>query len=182
LSQIYWICTPQKAEKDFKWSAKTSLLDGLTATYQYIKNQQQILKQMPKERKGILWLKYFLVCTIAGILIEVLAAFGNVYFFKPWWIALIVIVGLWGCTFGTLAKMTRVRGFSIQFIIGFIILFGGELLNHFLLDKWYFPEETFLGDANAFVRAAILGLATGFLIPIINMIMIQFYKIKLRLG
>jgi nucleoside-diphosphate-sugar epimerase len=178
LSQVYWLCTAQKAEQDFGWSAKTSLLDGLRATYEFIKNEERKLREMRKESQTVLWIKYFTLSFMIGVIIEALAAFGQVYLFDPWWLALIVVFVLWGFIFGSIAMIIRTRGFFIQYLPGFVILFGGEWLNSEFFHKWYFPEGTLLGDADTVVRAAILGIATGFLIPIINAIMIQFYKIK----
>jgi dihydroflavonol-4-reductase len=182
LSQIYWLCTPKKAKQHFGWQAKTSLFDGLKATYDFIKQEQTNLSKMPGESKTTLWLKYFFTSLIIGILIEALAAFGEVYKFIPWWIVFIAVIGLWGMVFGLIAMLIRTRGFLIQYFPGFIILFGGELLNHYFLHKWEFTTGTLLGDTTPVVRALILGIATGFIIPIINTLIRKFYKIKLRLG
>ena len=182
LSQRYWLCTPKKAQEDFGWQAKTSLFDGLKATYNYIKEEQNQLRKMSDESKEILWLKYFFLSLGIGILIEFLAAFGNVYAFQPWWIVFGIVLGLWGIVFGSIAMVTRTRSFLVQYIPGFILLFGGELLNDYYLHKWNFPNDSLYGITDPVARAAVLGIATGFLIPIINGLMKIFYKIKLRLG
>jgi nucleoside-diphosphate-sugar epimerase len=182
LSKVYWLCTPAKAKKDFGWEAKTSLLEGAKATNDYMKEEEKELKSMPLEPKGILWLKYFLLSITLGVIIEVLAWFGKVYVFHPWWLVFVIILILWGLIFGSIAMGTRRLGFVVQFIPGFILLFGGELLNHYYLHGWSFLRNIPPGSTDPVLRALVLGIITGFLIPIINAIMKQFYKIKLRLG
>jgi len=144
--------------------------------------EEKQLKNMSLEPKGILWLKYFLLSLILGVIIEVLAWFGKVYVFHPWWLVFVAILILWGLVFGSIAMGTRRRGFLVQYIPGFILLLGGELLNHYYLQGWSFYKEGLLGDTDPLVRALVLGMLTGFLIPMINAIMKQFYKIRLRLG
>ncbi len=182
ISQVYWLCTPKKAQEHFGWQAKTTLLEGMRATHDYYRKERQKLSQMPDESKDILWLKYFSLSLGIGILIEALAAFGKVYAFQPWWMVFGILLGLWGIVFGSIAMATRTRGFLVQYLPGFALLFGGELLNNYYLHKWEFYNDALYGITNPVLRAAVLGIATGFLIPIINQIMIQFYKIKLRLG
>jgi hypothetical protein len=147
-----------------------------------MKAEEKQLKDMPLESKGILWLKYFLLSLSLGVIIEVLAWFGKFYVFHPWWLVFLVILILWGLIFGSMAMGTRRLGFLAQYIPGFILLFGCELLNHHYLHGWSFFKDGPLGNPDPLVRALILGILTGFLIPIINVIMKQFYKIKLRLG
>lgn len=182
LSNVYWLCTPAKAKKDFDWEAKTSLLEGAKATHNYMKEEEKQLKDMPLESKGILWLKYFLLSFTLGVIIELLAWVGKVYVFHPWWLVILVILILWGLIFGSIAMCTRRLGFLVQYIPGFILLFGGELLNHYYLEGWSFLINVPPGNTDPVVRALVLGILTGFLIPIINAVMKQFYKIKLRLG
>jgi nucleoside-diphosphate-sugar epimerase len=182
LSKVYWLCTPAKAKKDFGWEAKTSLVEGAKATHNYMIDEEKQLKDMPLEPKGILWLKYFLLSLTLGVIIEFLAWFGKVYVFHPWWLVFLVILILWGPIFGSIAMGTRRLGFLVQYIPGFILLFGGELLNHYYLHGWSFLKHIPPGNTDPLVRALVLGILTGFLIPIINAIMKQFYKIKLRLG
>jgi dihydroflavonol-4-reductase len=182
VSQVYWLCTAAKAKKDFGWEAKHSLLDGLKNTWNYFKEEDRTLKKMPLESKGVLWLKYFFFSLFLGIIIEALAAFGNIYLFTPWWVSIIVVVVLWGLIFGSLAMVTRTCHVVIQYIPGFLLLVGGELLNHFYLHLWRFGNDSLFGITNPVMRAVVLGIVTGFLIPIINAFMRQFYQRKLRLG
>lgn len=182
LSRGYWLCTPVKAKKDFGWEAKTSLLEGAKATYNYMKAEAKQLKDMPLEPKTILWLKYFLLSLTLGVIIEVLAWFGKVYVFHPWWWVFLVILILWGLIFGSIAMVTRRLGFLVQYIPGFILLFAGELLNHYYLQGWSFLIDVPPGNTEPVLRALVLGILTGFLIPIINAMMKRFYRIKLRLG
>ncbi|MDZ7261286.1 MAG: NAD-dependent epimerase/dehydratase family protein, partial [candidate division KSB1 bacterium] len=113
LSQIYWLCTPQKAREHFGWQAQTPLLDGLKATGKYYREEQRKLKKMPEELTNILWIKYFFLSLGIGILIESLAAFGKVYVFKPWWLVFGIVLVLWGLIFGSIAMLTRIRSFLI---------------------------------------------------------------------
>jgi dihydroflavonol-4-reductase len=182
VKQQYWLCTPNKAKQDFGWQAETSLLDGAKATYRFIREEYVKLLKMDGESKIVRWIKYFFLSLVLGVIIEALAAFGKVYAFDPWWIVFIIILGLWGIIFGSIAKITRTRSFLVQYIPGFIILFGGELLNNYYLHAWEFYGGSLYGITDPVWRAAVLGIATGFLIPIINAMMIQFYKRKLRLG
>jgi len=182
LAQIYWLCTPQKAQEDFGWKAKTSLLDGMKATNDYYREEQRKLREMPGESKDILWLKYFFVSLGLGVLTEGLSAFGNLYEFQPWWLVFGVVLVIWGMVVGSIAMVIRRRGFLVQYIPGFVLLFGAELLNHYYLHSWEFHGGAFFGITNPVVRAGVLGVVAGFLFPIINALMKQFYKIKLRLG
>jgi len=61
-------------------------------------------------------------------------------------------------------------------------MMGAELLNHFYLHNWKFSDDMLFGITGPVLRAVVLGIATGFIIPIINALMKQFHKIKLRLG
>ncbi|UCH95463.1 MAG: NAD-dependent epimerase/dehydratase family protein [Candidatus Aminicenantes bacterium] len=181
LTQVNWLCTAEKAKKDFGWEAKTSLLEGAKATNDFIRADEKRLKTMPDETTGILRLKYFLLSLTLGVIIELLAWIGKVYLFTPWWLVFVVLLILWGLIFGWFAMITRRCVILVQYIPGFILLFGGELLNNYYLDAWTF-ENGPLGNMNPVVRALVLGILAGFLIPIINEIMKQLYKWKLRLG
>ncbi|MCP5108282.1 MAG: NAD-dependent epimerase/dehydratase family protein [bacterium] len=182
VSQVYWLCTPAKAKKDFGWEAEHSLLEGMKATCRFYKEEGETIKKMPLETGGILFLKYFILSLIVGIGIESLASFGNVYHFTPWWLVLGVVPGLWGFVFGSLAKLTRTCNLVVQFLPGFVILCGAELLNHYYLHGWEFPNDSLFGITDPLMRAIALGIATGFVIPGINGFMKQLYKHKLRLG
>ena len=182
LSQIYWLCTPKKAKEDFGWQAKISLFDGAKATYSHYKEEENKLKEMAEVSKNILWLKYFILSLGIGILIEGLSILGKLYSFQPWWLVFGAVLGLWGIVFGSIAMVTRTRGFLVQYFPGFILMMGAELLNHFYLHNWKFSDDTLFGITDPVLRAAVLGIATGFIIPIINALMKQLHKIKLRLG
>ncbi|NIM18080.1 MAG: hypothetical protein GTO45_39400 [Candidatus Aminicenantes bacterium] len=112
------------------------------------------------------------------MVIETLAAFGKVYMFTPWWLVFFVVVGLWGLIFGSLAMVTRTCHVAVQYIPGFLLLLGGELLNHFYLHLWRFYHDSLFGITDPVMRAVVLGIATGFLIPIINAIMKKSYQVK----
>jgi hypothetical protein len=92
-----------------------------------------------------------------------------------------VVLGFWGMLIGSLAMAVRTRNLFIQYLPGFFLLFGGELLNN-SLHAWEFPGGTLFGITNPVVRAAVLGGITGFLIPVINAIMKLLYRLKRRVG
>lgn len=194
ISQVYWLCTPDKAQKDFGWVAETPLQEGLGKTYEYIRQNKKMMRQMPEESKGLLWFKYVSLSFIMGVIIEALAIFGKVYIFSPSWLVFLVVPLLWGLVFGSLAMWVRTRGIIIQFIPGFIILFAAELLNHYFLHNWTFYHfvqkgetwevinHSLFGISNPLMRAIVLGIATGILLPLLNQIMQLFYKLKIREG
>ena len=182
LSQVNWLCSAKKAKDDFGWQAKTSLLDGAKTTNDHYLAEAEKLEQMPDESKGTLRIWYFSLSLGIGILIELLAAFGKVYFFNYWWLTVGVIVVFWGFIFGWLAMLTRKSKPLIQYLPGFILLLGCELLNHYYLHGWTFPNNSLYGITNPVVRAFILGIGAGFLIPLINTLVKQLYQRKLRLG
>ena len=181
MSQVYWLCSPQKAKADFDWEARTSLEDGARATYRFITSREKDLKRMPGESKGILMFKYFFVSVGIGFLLELLAFFGKVYTFVHWWIAVAVVLVFWGVIFGWIAMLMRRFSLVIQFIPGFVILFAGEMVNHSVLKAWTFPGESLYGITNPIERAVALGMG-GVVIPIINAIMKRLYLRKQRLG
>jgi len=183
ISQVFWLCTPAKAKKDFGWEAKHSLLEGMKTTCKYYKEEERTRKKMPLEPAGLLWMKYCLVSMIIGLIIESLAIYGKMVY-TPWWQVLIIVPGMWGLIFGSLAKVTRVCNFVVQFLPGFFIITAAELLNHFQFHKWYFTNDYVFGVTirNPVMRAVALGIATGFIIPLVNALMRKFYKRKLRLG
>jgi len=182
LKQMYWICSTEKAKRDFGWEAKTSMEEGARKTFKYYKQEARNLKIMPYECKGIRWTMFVTLAILIGILIELMAVYGGVYKFHPWWLIFFVIVLLWGGVFGSIALGMRKCGVILQYLPGFFILFGAELLNNFYLHAWTFPDDSLFGITNPFVRAAVLGTATGFVIPIINFMMIRFFRLKLRIG
>lgn len=181
ISQIYWLCCPQKANDHFGWEAKTSLLDGAKATHRFYREEDKRRSEMPGEPKAILWLKYFFISLCLGVLIEALAAFGKIYAFQPWSLVFAIVPGFWGITFGSLAMALRTRRFVFQYFPGFFLLFAAELLNN-SLHVWKFEGGSLYGITNPFLRAAVLGAVTGFLIPVINAIMKLLYKLQCRVG
>jgi hypothetical protein len=182
LKQLYWVCSTEKAERDFGWSAPTSMETGAAKTWEYYQQKAAYEKNKEYECKSTRWAMYFTFAVLIGILIEFMAVYGEVYKFKPGWVVIPVIFGLWGGIFGSLALVMRKCSIILQYIPGFLILFGGELLNNFYFHLWTFPNGSLYGITNPFVRAAVLGAATGFIIPIINFVMTRFFRLKLRIG
>lgn len=132
---------------------------------------------MADESKGILWLKYFLIGILMGIIIEVGAALLGLYVYQPGWMVIVVVLVLWGAIFGSIALATRDRGFFIQYIPGFILIFGLELLNYYILKMWIFSQGTFLYRFTPLQVAAAIGFTMGFLAPVINVVMKIFNKL-----
>lgn len=182
MSQVYWLCSPKKAREHFGWETKTSLLDGAVITNNSMLEEEKRVKEMPDESRGILWLKYYVLAVLVGVLVEVSAIVGKTYKFNPWYLVFGIVLIFWGLIFGWLALVTRRFGFFIQFIPGFVLLFGGELLNNFYLHKWSFYDGAVFGITDPVLRAAVLGIGSGLLIPIINALMRMFYRLKLRIG
>lgn len=184
ISQQYWLCSPQKAKDQLGWENKHSLLEGAKITHRYMVEQEKKDKAMACESNSILFLKYFCIGAMIGIFIEVMAEFGKVYQFHPWYFMFGVIIVMWGILFGFIALKTRKLHFIWQFIPGFLFLFGAELLNHYYLHQWsFYPNDIFgLAKMAPFWRAFWLGFATGFIIPLYNIIMGMLYKYKSRVG
>jgi len=182
LKQLYWVCSTVKAEQDFGWQAPTSMEAGAAKTWEYYKQKAKQEKNKDYESNRTRWIMYFTFAVLIGILVEFMAVFGRVYKFKPGWLVIPVIFGLWGIIFGSLALIMRKCGVILQYIPGFLILFGGELLNNFYFHFWSFPNGSLYGITGPYARAAVLGIATGFIIPIINFVMTRFFRLKLRIG
>lgn len=164
--------------------AQTPLLEGAKTTHEYMLAEEKRLTDMRGDSEATLGLKYIVVGLLLGTIIEILAAFGKVYFFQPWYVMMGAIVVLWGLVFGMLARKMRRLAFLWQFLPGFFILFGAELLNHYYLHNWFFYPQNFFGlaELTPVARAVWLGVATGFIIPGINGIMKQLYQHQLRVG
>ncbi|NIM06042.1 MAG: hypothetical protein GTN65_10635, partial [Armatimonadetes bacterium] len=47
---------------------------------------------------------------------------------------------------------------------------------------WEFSGGSLFGITNPILRALVLGVIAGFGLPLINAVMRQFYKVRLRLG
>jgi len=182
MSQVYWICSPAKAKDHLGWEAKYSLLDGMKFTTRFYKDDDYSKKKMPLETPGLLWLKYIILSTVFGGILEALGAYGKLYAFNPAWLVWIVIPVFWGFIMGTAAKIIRTCSIVVQFLAGFVIVMGAELLNHFFLHIWQFTDGSFLGISNTFGQAAVNGAVGGLMVIIANSAMCGFYKRMLRLG
>jgi len=184
LSQTYWLCSSQKAKQHLGWEPKHTLVEGAEITHRYMLKQEEKARKMACISKSILYLKYVIVGMIFGASIEILAHFGRVYHFEPWYVMIGVIIGMWGLFFGYMAMITRNSNIIIQFAIGFLFLFGAELLNHYYLHQWFFyPNDIFgLAQMKPLWRAFWLGFATGFIIPLFNGIQGLLFKYRSRVG
>jgi len=184
ITPVFWHCSAQKAKDHLGWVAKHSLLDGAKITHESMLAEEKDSKEMPLLNKGTLFLKYVIIGMVIGTLIEILAEFGKVYSFTPWYFMFGVIIGMWGLLFGAIAMWTRKLPVVVQYLPGFIFLFVMELLNHYMMHRWTFHAGNFIGlaEMTPWIRAMWLGIATGFIIPLYNNIQAMFYQIKLDKG
>ncbi len=184
ISQVYWLCSPQKAKDQLGWEAKHTLLEGAKITHRYMLEQEKKNKAMACESKGILFLKYCSVGVLIGAFIEIMAEFGKIYQFNPWYFAFAAVFVMWGVLFGLIAMVTRKLPVIWQAIPGFLFLFGAELLNHYYLHQWsFYPNDIFgLSQLTPLWRAAWLGIATAFILPLYNVIQRKLFEYKSRVG
>jgi hypothetical protein len=184
VSQRFWVSDAAAAKADFGWEAKTDLLEGMRATTQAFFEEETKLRKMSLESTGSRWLKYVLVASGLGALIEITSALGEFYSFTPTWVVFLVIFGAFGFSLGTLAMLVRKRGDLTQFIVGSLPAGGVEALNELgrlPYAGWRFTPGWPLG-LEGLPRSIVLGFAGGAFILIVNTIMRSLYKHRLRLG
>lgn len=182
LSQVYWLCSSQKAKNYFDWQAHHSLVEGFKKTCQFYEEQERQLRLMPLEPKGLLWLKFVIVSMLLGAILEICATVGKFYVFTPGWLIWPVIPLFWGLVAGSIIMWTRTCNLLIRFLPGFILLFGLEMLNHHYLHNWFFPDNALFGVTSPIGRALITGIVAGIFMLLVCAIVKSFYKRKLRLG
>lgn len=184
LTQRYWIKDPSKAKRDFGWEAEHDLLSGMRKTTQHYFAQQRLIKAMALEDKRFLWIKYVVVAMLLGLLIEITSAVGGFYVFEPRWLVIVVIIFAFGFVLGTTAMLLRQRSALLQLGVGALLTVFAELpvaLGLFPFN-WVFAPGFPFGITNIYVRSLVLGLAGGFFIIVLNIIMESLYKRRLRLG
>jgi nucleoside-diphosphate-sugar epimerase len=182
ISQRFWLCSPAKAKRDLGWEAKHSLLEGMTNTAASYKREDEKLKRMASDSKGTLWLKYFCLALVVGIGFELLAAFGNVYIFSPWWTLLPGVPVFWGLVAGSATMATRTWNGLLQFLTGFLIGGLSQLGNHYAIQLWSFPTGKLFGISPPIWQAVAMGVLVGVSFLVINGLMVQLYKRRLRVG
>ncbi len=182
VSQRYWVVSSDKALKDFGWKAQIDLLEGMKKTVPDFMAKQRELKEMPLEGGFVFWLKYIVIASIFGVLIELTSYIGKFYTFNPWWLIFVIMFGAFGLMLGSCALITRKMDDLIQFIIGTLLAGIVEILNTEVLNLWTFKYGWPFGITDTLIRSIVLGAAGGIFILIVNMIMSSLYKRRLRFG
>jgi cation transport ATPase len=183
VTQAYWLASPKRAQTDFGWVARHNLVDGLRQSLVPYFEEKRVLREMALENKKVLWLKYFLVALLLGVIVEVIAYVGGFYRFYPWWVVIPVIVLAFGVLFATLAKALRRSPAIVQFLVGTAGAFFIEALN--LLGvlmpyHWVFKEGWPLGITDPWLRTVVLSLPGGIFILLLNVILRKNYKNRLQ--
>jgi nucleoside-diphosphate-sugar epimerase len=180
--QRFWVASAAKAKNDFGWEAEHHLLDGMKKTIPHFLGRLQKLREMPLESGFIFWLKYAVIASILGAIIEVTSYIGQFYVFNVWWLIVVVIFGVYGLLFGTCAMLTRKARDSMQFIVGTVLAGAGEILNDIAFHLWTFKSAWPFGITNSWIRSIVLSLVGGIFILLVNQTMIVLYKRRLRFG
>ena len=180
VSQRYWVATSAAAQRDFGWTAGHSLLDGMRLTTQAWRQSEAELKAMPLE--DALWAKYLTVASGLGAIIEITSHLGGFYTFHPAWLVFAVVFGAFGLVLGSLAMWLRRRSYLLQFAAGTVLAGAAEALNVAAFHAWTFRPGWPFGITNDWVRSAVLGLAGGIFVLVVNAIMVALYQRRLRLG
>ena len=182
VSQRFWVATSAKAKKDFSWEAENNLFEGMKKTIPHFMTRLSQLREMILESGIVFWLKYIVVASILGVIIELTSFIGKFYTFDPWWMIFVIMFGAFGLILGSLAQITRKTGDIVQFIVGTVLAGVVEILNTEIFHLWIFKEAWPFGINNSWVRSIVLGMAGGIFIIIVNQIMISLYKKRLRVG
>jgi hypothetical protein len=81
--------------------------------------------------------------------------------------------------------LVRKQSFLVQFLISAALLAATEVLNQLGLlpgTKWVFAPGFPLGITNDWLRIAVLAIPEGLFIVLVNYIMYQLYRRRLKLG
>lgn len=182
ISQRFWVATPAKAKHDFGWEAGHSLLEGMTRTTAWFRENQREFRNMPLEGRGLLWLKYVIVGAIIGVIIEGASLLGDFYSYTPPWLVYGVAFGGFGVVLGSLSLgLRRLNGLK-QFLVGTLVVGAAEFMNELLLHSWHFAQGWPFGIVDPWLRVAVLALPGGVVVLIVNAIMRTLYRRRLRLG
>ncbi len=180
VSQRFWVATSSAAKRDFGWSPSHNLLDGMRRTTKAWRVCEEQLRAMPLEEA--IWLKYFTVASALGALIELMSHVGGYYTFHPGWLVAVVVFGAFGFALGGVALLLRLKSGLVQFAAGTVLAGTAEVLNVTLFQAWTFRPGWPFGITNPWLRSAVLGLAGGIFVVLVNWIMLALYKRRLRLG
>lgn len=182
-SERYWVASPQRAKDDFGWEAKHALPDGMPKMAKYYKDQKEKLRSMSLESRGILWMKYFILAILIGFAYVSALYIGDKESFPSGWFVLPLAAGWYGVVLGSLGLRLRMRDGLLQFLAGWAISALLELVNYLFLDLWdYTPSWLAELSLHISINAAVLGIAGGVFVLVINWCMRNLYKRRLRYG
>lgn len=180
VSQRFWVADPGAAKRDFGWEARFNIAEGMRPTTEAWRAEQDQVSAMALE--DIRWIKYLMVASALGGLIEFESHLGGFYTFSPTWLVWAVIFGGFGLLLGTTAMLLRRAAGVVQFLIGTALAGAAEFLNVAVFHAWTFQTGWPLGITNAYVRAGVLSLAGGVFVLLVNGIMRSLYQWRLRQG
>jgi nucleoside-diphosphate-sugar epimerase len=184
VTQRYWIASPDKAKNDFGWVAANDIVGGMKRTIPAYMADKVKVRQMALEKPFILWLKYFVIAILLGCVVEFIAHLGGFYQFYPSWLVYVVILVAFGLIFASLAKALRTKSSLIQLVIGILsagVIEALNVLGVFPHHYWIFADGWPLGIHDPWLRTAVLSLPGGIFILLLNFILRNSYKNRLRL-
>ncbi|MCW3091646.1 MAG: NAD-dependent epimerase/dehydratase [Ferruginibacter sp.] len=182
VTQGFWLADPSKANRDFGWTAKLDMVEGMKKSLIPYFAEKKQLREMALENGFVLWLKYIIVGLILGIVVETITRALDFYVFYPWWMIIVIIVVAFSLIFGSLAFALRCKSSVLQFVIGVLSAGAIEAINVlgiFPDYNWVFTEGWPLGITNPWLRTAVLAIPGGLFILVLNLVMCSVYKTRL---
>ncbi|NVM04359.1 MAG: hypothetical protein HWN67_18685 [Candidatus Helarchaeota archaeon] len=124
------------------------------------------------------WLKYLLISSIIGVIVETGAFIMHWWILNPWWFFIPWGIIWEGLCFGTLAYFIKKYHHAIQYVISASVGGLGEVIVAIWIPLWQFPNERFLflNGLPAIIMA--LTVVWGFFCPLLNVFMKQIFKIE----
>ena len=114
-----------------------------------------------------------LICAAIGVTVELTAYVFGLYRFEPEWLAIVVVVLVFGLMLGGVTYLTRNRGLVVQGLAGAAIGVPIELMNVHVVHLWTFGDLIGGMLPQPTVRAILLGLI-GAALPIgVNLLLLQ---------
>ena len=182
ISQRFWVASPARAKIDFGWEAGHSLLEGMTKTVAWYREEQREIRSMARERRGLRWFKFVVIGALIGAAIEAASLLGDFYWYTPPWLVYPVVLGGFGAGMGSLSLWVRTMNGLKQFLIGTAVVGAAECLNEIAFHAWQFAQGWPLGITDPWVRTAVLAVPGGLVVLIVNAVMRSLYRRRLRLG
>ncbi len=181
IRQRFWAATAAAAQRDLGWSAQVDMLEGMRRSVRDWRQRgeaRRIIHEPLRDRA----IKTYSLGIMFGILTEGLAALANWFHFTPWWIIIIVIIGIYGGIMASIALWSAGLPAIVQFALGGAVGFAAETINHLSGNKfWYF--DTLPVPDNPWIAALLAGfIPAGVLVPLINFLVGVLYRRRLRLG